>query len=1001
GRVDHMVKVRGYRVELGEVEAALRAHPLVRECVVVARTRESAHADLAAYLVPDGQDVSAGAVRAWLAERLPKYMVPRWFMILDSLPLTPRAKVDRAALPAPEAGRQAIAEFEAPRGRTEEALAEIWGRVLGVERVGRHDDFIDLGGDSIRSIQVLGQARDVGLGFTLQDLHRHPTLAQLARVAGDGADEVAEWATDPFSLVSAEDRERLPEGLEDAYPMAELQVGMVYEMELDPDRRPYHNVHSLRITGPFDETRFRDAVTRVVDRHPILRTSFDLSGYTQPMQLVHPTAEIPLTVMDLRGMDRAEQRVALAGHMRAEQRHTFDPSVAPLCRMAVHIVGDDAFQWTVTEHHAILDGWSLASTLAEINDLYQRLVAGEDPRPAPLRSLYRDFVAAERHALQSEEEKNFWLGQLADRPDNRLPRRPADASFPIGETMPGERHERDEHQGDGVLTTVLSQDLAAGLDELARRCRVPFKAVVLAAHLRVMSLVTGNSDVLVGLTANSRLEQADGAEVRGLFLNTLPFRLRLPQGSWIDLVQAVSQAEQDLLPHRRYPMSALQRTLGGEPFFEVDFNYNHFHQFGKLADEGALALTDPDAHLPGVARTNFPLGVSVSREPGLAGLRLELDYDARQFTAQQITVLRDYHLRALQTMVTDPTASHENAPLLGDAEQALLASWNDTAVTCTDTPVHELLRRQARRTPDAVAIEDGPTRLTFAQLDADSDRLAHRLAGQGVRRGDIVGIRLRPGATALIAVWATWKAGAAFLTLDPDLPPARLQTMVDDAHPTLLISDGTNPLPGGCLTLDVTTEEPQTEPTPLPVVGPGDLAYVMYTSGTTGRPKGVMVQHGNLTNYALALLLPRMRSANVEPNARVALGTSAYISDFFLEQILPLLDGHTLLVLTTEQRQDPQYLVQRAHHADQAVNAIEATTAQIRLLVDAGLLDAPHPPQLVAVGGEACPPDLWDVLRAHPATTAFNTYGPTETTVDATAVDVTDHPTPVIGRPYG
>src|SRR5690606_35962292 len=250
-----------------------------------------------------------------------------------------------------------------------------------------------------------------------------------------------------------------------------------------------------------------------------------------------------------------------------------------------------------------------------------------------------------------------------------------------------------------------------------------------------------------------------------------------------------------------------------------------------------------------------------------------------------------------------------------------------------------------------------------------------------------------------IAVWAIWKAGGAFLTLDPDQPPARLRTMLDDARPALLIGDGD--APEGYPVLDLASQPAEAETVALPAAGPGDLAYVMYTSGTTGRPKGVMIEHGNLTNYALALLLPRMRAAQVKPNARVVLGTSAYISDFFLEQILPLLDGHRLLVLTAEQRQDPRYLVHRAHHPDQAVDAIEATTAQIQLLVEAGLLDAPHPPRLVAVGGEACPPDLWEVLRAHPRTVSYNTYGPTETTVDATAVDIADHPTPVIGRPYG
>src|SRR5690606_34885816 len=517
----------------------------------------------------------------------------------------------------------------------------------------------------------------------------------------------------------------------------------------------------------------------------------------------------------------------------------------------------------------------------------------EDPAAEPLRSTYGDFVAAERAALRSEDSLRFWRERLADRPDHRLPHRPAGASFP--EVVPGERHEHDESQVHGALSTPLPHELLTRLEDFARTAGVPFKSIVLAAHLRDMSLITGSSDVVTGLTANGRLEETDGADVLGLFLNTVPFRLRLPEGTWQDLVRAVSDAEHDLLPHRRYPMSAMQRELGGEPFFEVDFNYNHFHQFGRLAEVGALALADPGAELPGIARTNCPLGVSVSRETGVAGLRLELDYDARRFSAEQITVLRDYHLRALEAMAADPAARHGEVPLLGEAERALLASWNDTAAPCPGTPVHELLREQARRTPAAVAIEDGATELTFTDLDTASDHLAQRLVHRGVGRGDVVGICLRPGATALIAVWATWKAGAAFLTLDPDQPPARLRTMLDDARPALLIGDGD--VPGGFPVLDVRSEEEPVQ-TGLPVVGPEDLAYVMYTSGTTGRPKGVMVEHGNLANYALSFLLPRLRAAQVRPNARVVLGTSAYISDFFLGQILPLLDGHRLLVLT-------------------------------------------------------------------------------------------------------
>ncbi|MGC5016868.1 condensation domain-containing protein, partial [Streptosporangium sp. DT93] len=564
GRVDHMVKIRGYRVELGEIEAVLQTHPSVLEAVVNPHHDTDGRTDLAAYVVPGGDGAPAGELRAWLSERLPRYMVPRWFAVVDALPLTSRGKVDRRALPAPSAERpELVQEFVAPLAGLEESLAGIWRRILGVDRVGRHDSFFDLGGDSIRSIQVLGQARDAGLGFALQDLFHGPTLAELAGAIRPTTGAAGEPVREPFSLLSPEDRERLPEGLADAYPMAELQVGMVYEMELDPDRRPYHNVHSLRITGSFDETAFRSAVARVVERHPILRTSFDLSGFGEPVQLVHATADVPLTVADLRGTDPGRQHAALEQYVREQRRDVFDVSAAPLFRTAVHVLDDETFQWTVTEHHAILDGWSLASTLTEISDLYRALSAGEEPAVEPLRSAYGDFVAAERATLGSSDSVDFWLERVADPPDSRLPRWPSGRpALPVGRAVPGERREHNEAEGYGSVRTPLPEGLSEELQNLARSWGVPFKTVVLAAHLRVMSLVTGNSDVLVGLTSNGRLEEADGAEVRGLFLNTVPFRLRLSEGSWRDLARAVFEAERELLPHRRYPLSALQRRLG-------------------------------------------------------------------------------------------------------------------------------------------------------------------------------------------------------------------------------------------------------------------------------------------------------------------------------------------------------------------------------------------------------------------------------------------------------
>ncbi|HEX6347561.1 amino acid adenylation domain-containing protein, partial [Umezawaea sp.] len=848
GRVDHMVKVRGYRVELGEVEAALRDLPGLRDCVVVTRANTTVGVDLVAYLVVDGTTPLTGEVRAWLERRLPTYMVPRLFVFLDELPLTARGKVDRRALPDPDESRPEVAqEYVPPVGAVEELLAGIWCRVLGVDRVGRHDNFFDLGGDSIRSIQVLGEVRDAGLTASLAAMLANPTPAGLAAELLDDVD--AAPRSEPFSVLADEDRALLPDGLEDAYPMAELQVGMVYEMERDPERKPYHNVHTLRLTGAFDETRFRAALALVTARHPVLRTSFDMSRYGVPVQLVHPSAEIPLSVVDLRGTPEDTRRATVDEHLAVERRTSLDVTSAPLCRMAVHVLSDTAFQWTVTEHHAVLDGWSLTSTLAEISTTYDDLLAGHDVHPVPLRSSYRDFIAAERAALASEESGRYWRERLAGTDGSPLPRWSVTADG-LGDTVAGERHDRDEALGHGSLVTGLPAELRADVEAFARRAGVPVKTVLLAAHLRVLSAVTGGGDVTTGLSFHGRLEEADGAEVRGLFLNTLPFRVALPDGSWQDLARAVFEAERDVLPHRRYPMAALQRELGGTSLFDVGFVYNDFHQFGGLAEgAGSWHLDAADQGPSGSTSTSFPLLVSVSREAGADGLRLELEYDTRQLTREQAVLLRDYHLRALRAMTADPSAHHPTAVLVPSREARTVAAWSRAAVDVPGaTTVHELVAAATSARPDAVALTGDGTSLTYRELTDRADLLAHRLRRLGVGPEVCVGVYLERSWETVVACLAVLRAGGVYVPLDTAFPADRLEFMLRDVGAPLVVVHAATAasVPGGPWELVDLADPAEAGDVELPAVQPDHGCYVIFTSGSTGRPKGTTVTHRNV-----------------------------------------------------------------------------------------------------------------------------------------------------------
>ncbi len=313
--------------------------------------------------------------------------------------------------------------------------------------------------------------------------------------------------------------------------------------------------------------------------------------------------------------------------------------------------------------------------------------------------------------------------------------------------------------------------------------------------------------------------------------------------------------------------------------------------------------------------------------------------------------------------------------------------------------MHCLIATQAAATPGAVAVEAADTTLTYRQLDTAATVLARHLIARGTRPGDIIAIHLAPTALAITSILAAWKAGAASLPLDPGLPPTRIKAMVDEAGPALILT-GT-PTTWSHLDLDPATLTGDPPDAPLPDVSPGHLAVLLYTSGSTGQPKAVMLHHGGVSNHAVAQVLGRTSPAGRTGRKRIAAGTSAFIADFFISHLATLAGGHTLVVLTRDQRQDPRYLVALAADPEHAVTALDCTTSQLQLYAEAGLLDAPCPPQVISFGGEACPPDLWTALRSYPALTAVNTYGPAETSVDATIADVTEGLVPLIGRAYG
>ncbi|HZD72408.1 MAG TPA: condensation domain-containing protein, partial [Actinomycetota bacterium] len=575
------------------------------------------------------------------------WMLPAQVVLLDRLPLTPNGKVDHRALPQPQSTREVLdTTYQAPRTPLERLLADIWTQVLGLDRVGIHDNFFHLGGDSIRSVQVAGQARQRGWELRLDALFAHPTIAGVARHLRRVQPEPDRARrSQPFELLGEQDRRKLPPDMVDAYPMAAMQLSMLYHMELDPEGRPYHNVNSYRIAAPLDEALFARAVADATARHPVLRTSFDLVTYSEPMQLVHRGARLPVAFHDLRDRTEEERQATIAALVEHERRAPFPLDDPPLLRIHVHRLSEEQFQLTLAEHHAILDGWSFTGLLAEILERHARLRGDPDlPAPEPPASSFRDFVALERLAASSTSSLRYWRHKL----------RSADGALLAA---------ADFTPGAGVVTLEreLPRELCGRLRDFAGALGVGLKTVALAAHVIALGGLAATDRVTTGLAVNGRLEEAAGTDVRGLFLNTLPLQVALPGGGWTTLVRRLHAEETEMLPHRRVPFSLIAPFME-KPGLDTLFFFNRFHALGRLREHGVKIVDDRIGSEPTLRRepTHFMLSAGLVQDPVSGRVLLAMDFAPPAVTRQRASRFAARCVAALDTMTRDPQADYRD-----------------------------------------------------------------------------------------------------------------------------------------------------------------------------------------------------------------------------------------------------------------------------------------------------------------------------------------------------
>ncbi|MCA9920038.1 MAG: amino acid adenylation domain-containing protein, partial [Anaerolineales bacterium] len=837
------------------------------------------------------------------------------------------------------------------------------------------------------------KARDAGLEIALPDLFRHQTIAALSPYIAVG--QVEQTETEPFHMISDELRALLPEDVVDAYPLSSLQAGMLYHSKLEPDSAVYFNVTIKTVRAVLDEEKMAATVETLMQNHPILRMSYHLGEYSEPLQLVHQTARIPLQIDDLRNLPAAEQKTTLETWLAAERKRHFDWETAPLLRFQVHRLTDDVFQLSMSMHHVILDGWSEAALISEFFQIYAaKLGANESIPPTPV-ALYSDFIAAEKAAIASEEQRGYWANVIGDAPLAQIARWPA-APASEAELVDPMR----------TYVTDLPVAVSEGLLALAKETGVHVKHVFLAAHLYVMGLISGQKDIVTGLVTNGRLEQTDGERVLGLFLNVVPFRQQMDGGSWANLVRQTFDTEQEMIPHRRFPLVNIRQMRPGQELYEAIFNFIHFHVYGEANELANLEIVENDYY--GGGSDIFSLDVFMN--PVTAAVSLVIDYSIKHFPPAQIEAIGGYYQQTLASMAHEPKADYAQFSALSAAERTLVVeTWNQTeAEFPAETCVHQLIAQQAERTPQATAVFSNNQTLTYQELISRANQVAHHLQSLGVGPETIVGISVGRVPDMIVGLLGILTAGGAYLPLDPDYPQDRLAYMLEDAQaPVLLtttaLADKLPQTQAKLIKLDGDWQTIAQHPTSAPTssVTPDNLAYIIYTSGSTGRPKGVQVLHRGLTNHNWYVSQDLFK---LQPSDRM-LQFSTINFDAAVEEIFPTLLSGASLVLS------PTNMLTAADMAalfnKYQITMMDLPTAYWQLLTrEMAEQRIPIPPTLrfVILGGEAVVPTAvaaWNELDKNGRVTLLNTYGPTETTVIATEYIVQPKDSQVNSVPIG
>ena len=959
GRRDFQIQVRGHRVECGEIEATLAQHPAVREAVAVGIRQDGLDRTLVAYVTFRlARYATVDDLRAFLADRLPDYMIPRSFVMLEEFPKLANGKIDRAHLPPPGRSRPDLTyKFVPPTSVREKKLVRVWEEVLGVEGVGVQDDFFDLGGDSLSIAAALarvGEAQRVAVSYA--EFFGHPTPATLSEFLGK---------KEPMPDAVPQSIQRLDQSASD--PSSQNQRGLWVLTQTFPNQTAYNIQFSVTFDGVLDHSDVAAALAALLRRHDSLRTVIT-QEHGHPMARVQEFTEPQIDAVDLRNLESAQADLEADRLTAAQAARPFDLAQGPLYRFTLVRLGEQRHRLLVTVHHIVFDGRSIHVFCRGLVDHYRRIQAGTPEPDGADEIQYRDW-SAWREGPGADGD-GAALGYWRDALSGGAPV----INFPTDFARPPMRG------FDGSVRSLpISESLKARLGRFNRGRQTTAFMTLLAVFKVLLFRYSGQDDILVGTpVANRRHSQAE--TLIGFLANTIVLRSTLAMDrKFGELLADVRETCLGAMEHQSFPFDQLVDVLGPErslthtPVFQVMFALHEKLGQAQIGDHLKVSARED-----GNSGAKYDLVLDVQDQD--EGMELRLSYRTDLFAGATIERFLQQFVQVLAEALDHPDRALADLAISPQDDLERIQVWNDTAhENERDLGLARLFQSQAARTPDATAVVAGQDQLTFGELDGRSNGVAHLLIENGVKQGGPVGVHLEPSAQMVIVLLGVLKAGAAYVPLDPYYPRQRIDAIIEDAGLDLIVtSQGLSERLGSVSPGLLFVEDAGVVPDKPPLNfthDPSDLMYLMYTSGSAGTPKGVRVPHVGPSNFVLWM---RDRFPLSADDA-VLMRTSINFDISVWEMFLPLITGARLVVGLREELQAPESLAALIQR--QNITHIQFVPSALRGFVDSGVLPSCRSLQRIFSGGEALPTALQnDVFTAYGGE-LHNLYGPTEASV--------------------